>query len=82
MNKRVVTITGQSLTNMLDNILETFPYSYQQAFANTELRDELIAYVLSRCPYIYLQQSWPIESVINEGIYHILCKNGINRDTP
>ncbi|MEB3179084.1 MAG: hypothetical protein VKL59_08670 [Nostocaceae cyanobacterium] len=52
--KTVVNITQQSVIGEIESILDTYPYHpYQQAFAIPDLRQELIAYVLSRIPCLY-----------------------------
>ncbi|MBN3880055.1 hypothetical protein [Nostoc sp. JL23] len=54
MTKTIVNLTLQVLVGEIENILETYPhYPYQQAFAITELRQELIAYVLNRTSSCY-----------------------------
>lgn len=60
MSKKLVNLTFQAVSEEMENILGTYPESpYRQAFASCELRQELIAYVLSRIPNIH--------AVIDEG---------------
>ncbi|MDZ8189648.1 MAG: hypothetical protein RMX96_33025 [Nostoc sp. ChiSLP02] len=58
--KTVVNLTQQSVVGEIESVLDTYPYHpYQQAFAIPDLRQELIAFVLSRIPCSY--------SVISDG---------------
>jgi hypothetical protein len=52
--KTVVNVTQKSVLGEIESVLDTFPYHpYQQAFAIPDLRQELIAYVLSHIPCFY-----------------------------
>ncbi|AFY47501.1 hypothetical protein Nos7524_1628 [Nostoc sp. PCC 7524] len=52
--KTVVNLTQQSVLGEIENVLDTYPYHpYQQAFAISDLRQELIAFVLNRIPCFY-----------------------------
>ena len=52
--KTVVNLTEQSVIGEIESVLDTYSYHpYQQAFAIPDLRQELIAYVLSRIPCFY-----------------------------
>lgn len=54
MTKILVNITLAIVTEEIDNILETYPkYPYQEAFAPSGLRQDLIAYVLNHIPNKY-----------------------------
>ncbi|MCU0547012.1 MAG: hypothetical protein MUE44_33430 [Oscillatoriaceae cyanobacterium Prado104] len=54
MEKVLVNLTLAVVTEEIENILETYPqYPYQQAFSPSGLRQDLIAYVLSRIPNTY-----------------------------
>jgi len=54
MHKTLVNLTLAVVTEEVENILETYPkHPYQQAFAPSGLRQDLIAYVLSRIPNTY-----------------------------
>ncbi|MGL5065082.1 MAG: hypothetical protein ACRC62_34365 [Microcoleus sp.] len=54
MEKVLVNLTLAVVTEEVENILETYPkHPYQQAFAPSGLRQDLIAYVLSRIPNTY-----------------------------
>jgi hypothetical protein len=49
--KTVVNLTQQSVLGEIESVLDTYPHNpYQQAFAIPDLRQELIAFVLSRIP--------------------------------
>jgi hypothetical protein len=49
--KTVVKLTQQSVLGEIESVLDTYSYHpYQQAFAIPDLRQELIAFVLSRIP--------------------------------
>ncbi|HEY9725001.1 MAG TPA: late competence development ComFB family protein [Chroococcales cyanobacterium] len=54
MNKQLINVTLSVVTEEIEHILETYQkYPYQQAFSASELRQDLIAYVLSRVPNQY-----------------------------
>lgn len=54
MVKTLVNLTHQALLSKIETILDSYPYHpHQQAFATPDLRQELIAYVLSRIPCAY-----------------------------
>lgn len=56
--KTVVNLTQQSVIGEIESVLDTYPYHpYQQAFAIPDLRQELIAFVLSRIPCFYSAMS-------------------------
>jgi hypothetical protein len=49
--KTVVNLTQQSVVGEIEGVLNTYPYHpYQKAFAIPDLRQELIAFVLTRLP--------------------------------
>lgn len=55
MPKNLVNITLGVVTEEVEIILESYPkYPYQQAFSYSDLRQDLIAYVLSRVPNKYI----------------------------
>ncbi len=54
MQKSLVNITLAVVTEEVEIILESYPkYPYQEAFSLSGLRQDLIAYVLSRVPNRY-----------------------------
>jgi len=54
MQKNLVNITLAVVTEEVEIILESYPtHPYQQAFSPSGLRQDLIAYVLSRIPNRY-----------------------------
>jgi hypothetical protein len=54
MSKQLINLTLSIVTEEIEHILETYPkYPYQQAFSASELRQDLIVYVLSRVPNQY-----------------------------
>ena len=54
MQKTLVNLTLAVVTEEVENILESYPmYPYQEAFSSSGLRQDLIAYVLSRIPNTY-----------------------------
>ncbi|MBW4642016.1 MAG: hypothetical protein KME23_03180 [Goleter apudmare HA4340-LM2] len=56
--KTVVKLTQQTVLGEIESVLDTYPYHpYQQAFAIPDLRQELIAFVLSRIPCLYYTMS-------------------------
>ncbi len=55
MGKQLVNRTLPVVIEEIENILEAYPeYPYQQAFSQPTLRQNLIAYVLSRVPNQYI----------------------------
>ena len=55
MQKNLVNITLAVVTEEVEIILESYPkYPYQEAFSPSGLRQDLIAYVLSRVPNKYI----------------------------
>ena len=54
MLKTLVNLTLAVVTEEVENILDSYPrYPYQEAFSPSGLRQDLIAYVLSRIPNTY-----------------------------
>lgn len=54
MSKQLLNLTLAVVIEEMEHILETYPkYPYQQAFSASELRQDLIAYVLNRVPNQY-----------------------------
>ncbi|ARV59358.1 hypothetical protein BZZ01_12610 [Nostocales cyanobacterium HT-58-2] len=52
--KTVVNLTEKSVIRDIEKVLDNYSYyPYRQAFAIPDLRQELIAYVLSRIPCLY-----------------------------
>jgi hypothetical protein len=75
MTKTIVNITITLVLKHLENILETYPHHpYQEAFANPDIRQTLIAYILSRIPnqYITLDQAEKPELFCSESLYRSL----------
>lgn len=94
MSKTIANLTLLLITEEIEKVLETYPYHpYQQAFDIFDLRQKLIAYVLSRVSSTYtviehrepiidpksvrcsLEQRLQIETLIHQGIQHILQQN-------
>ncbi|MEG3882306.1 hypothetical protein QT972_33665 [Microcoleus sp. herbarium7] len=67
MQKNLVNITLAAVTEEIEIILESYPkYPYQEAFSPSGLRQNLIAYVLSRVPNRYVaidSESVPCQTV-------------------
>lgn len=60
MSKVIVNLTLPIVKEEVENVLDTYPcYPYQQAFAISDFKLSLIAYVLNRIPGIY--------NLVNEG---------------
>jgi hypothetical protein len=54
MSKTLINLTTPLVISEIEQVLITYPHHpYQQAFANPDLRQELIAYVLTRVQNIY-----------------------------
>ena len=86
--KTVVNLTQQSVLGEIESVLDTYPYHpYQQAFAIPDLRQRLIAYVLSRIANYYTvleegESTYPIDcssdqklqikNLITQGIQDLL----------
>ncbi|MGE5658766.1 MAG: hypothetical protein ACM37W_19390 [Actinomycetota bacterium] len=63
MAKQLLDLTLTVVINKIENILSTYPNSpYQKAFFFDELRQDLLAYVLSRVPnnYAVIEQTQPL----------------------
>ncbi|MBD2495725.1 hypothetical protein [Nostoc sp. FACHB-280] len=55
MTKTLLNLTIRLVLQELETILETYPHHpYQEAFANPDMRQNLIAYILSRIPNQYI----------------------------
>lgn len=55
MSKTLVNLTIPIVVQELEDILETYPHHpYQEAFANPDFRQILIAYILNRIPNHYI----------------------------
>jgi hypothetical protein len=55
MAKDLVNLTLPMVVGEIEQIVETYPHHpYQQAFANPDIRQELIAYVLSQIHNVYV----------------------------
>ncbi|MBD2435849.1 hypothetical protein [Nostoc sp. FACHB-110] len=55
MTRTLVNITIPVVIKKLENILETYPHHpYHEALANPDVRQTLIAYILSRIPNQYI----------------------------
>ena len=68
MQKILVNLTLALVTEEIEIILESYPkHPYQQAFSPSGLRQDLIAYVLSRIPNTYTTIE-PYESVSNQRV--------------
>ena len=68
MQKNLVNITLAVVTEEVEIILESYPkYPYQEAFSPSGLRQDLIAYVLSRVPNRYSAID-PGESVLSQTV--------------
>lgn len=71
MTKTIVNLTREALVQAIESVLETYPHHpYQKAFSLDDLRQELIAYVLSRIPNFYVVEEYPDQSVHSTGFYH------------
>ncbi|KGF72465.1 hypothetical protein DO97_08880 [Neosynechococcus sphagnicola sy1] len=54
MSKTITNLTLPVVTEVVETVLELYPdHPYQQAFASPDLRDKLIAHILSRIPNQY-----------------------------
>ena len=55
MAQTIVNLAVPLVTEKIEGILDTYPtHPHQQAFNSPDLRQKLIAYVLSRMPALYL----------------------------
>jgi hypothetical protein len=55
MSKTIVNLTLPAVIKAIEDVLETYPHHpYQQAFSVPDLRQELIAYVMSRVSNCYV----------------------------
>ena len=54
MVKTLINLTQPAVIAEIETVVDSYPYHpYRQAFANPDLRQDLIAYVLSRIPCTY-----------------------------
>lgn len=68
MDKTLVNLTLGVVTEEVENILDSYPrYPYQEAFSPSGLRQDLIAYVLSRIPNTYTVIA-PFDSLLNKNV--------------
>ncbi len=73
MQKNLVNITLVVVTEEVEIILESYPkYPYQEAFSPSGLRQDLIAYVLSRVPNKYT--AIDSESMLSQRV-HFSCSS-------
>jgi hypothetical protein len=91
MFQNIVNLTISEIVGEIENVLEHYPHHpYQQAFSVPALRQELLAYVLSRISNHYVvgdrdseqqdeycsaQQKNSQSAVIHQGIQHIFLKH-------
>ncbi|WP_341733224.1 MAG: hypothetical protein P2A85_18330 [Microcoleus anatoxicus] len=74
MNKTLVNLTLAVVTEEVENILDSYPrYPYQEAFAPSGLRQDLIAYVLSRVPNTYT--ALPSSDVMSDKTVQVRCSS-------
>jgi Late competence development protein ComFB len=91
MPKTLVNLTMPFVVREIEDLLEKYPHhSYQEAFANPDFRQNLIAYTLNRIPNHYitvdekekeylinsncLEQTVHIKAIIHRGIEQILSE--------
>ena len=63
MTKTIVNLLNSTIASEIEDVLSHYAdHPYQQAFAIPELRQELIAYVLSRAPshYVVMDESMAV----------------------
>jgi hypothetical protein len=66
MAKTIVNLAHRVIIRTAEDVLETYPsHPHQQAFANPDLRQKLIAYVLSRVPGAYVAVDELCEAPVN-----------------
>jgi hypothetical protein len=71
MTKTLVNLTITLVLKKIENILETYTHHpYQEAFANPDIRQTLVAYILSRVPnqYITLDEAEKPEFFCSESL--------------
>lgn len=74
MQKTLVNLTLAVVTEEVENILDSYPrYPYQEAFSPSGLRQDLIAYVLSRIPNTYTAIA-PSDALLNNTV-QIRCSS-------
>ncbi|MFB2923563.1 MULTISPECIES: late competence development ComFB family protein [Aerosakkonema] len=67
MTKQLFKLTLTVVIDEIENILSTYPpYPYKQAFSSARLRQDLLAYVLSRVPnkYAVIEETDPLSKQI------------------
>ncbi|MBE9206623.1 late competence development ComFB family protein [Nostoc sp. LEGE 06077] len=71
MTKTLLNLTISLVVQELESILETYPHHpYQEAFANPDIKQTLIAYILSRIPnqYITVDEAEKAEFTCSESL--------------
>ncbi|MBW4645612.1 MAG: late competence development ComFB family protein [Goleter apudmare HA4340-LM2] len=69
MSKTLVNLTEKIVVQEIEMILETYPlHPYQEAYANADLRQSLIAYILTRVPNNYISVD-PEEQILISADY-------------
>lgn len=79
MCKKLVNLTLPLVSEEIENILQSYPeYPHQHIFANPDLRQELIAYVLSHIPNSYATIEESEEISINRTFTFIPSEQQLN----
>ncbi|MCT7984885.1 late competence development ComFB family protein [Laspinema sp. A4] len=90
MEKHLVNLTLKLVSDRVDYVLKTYPYSlYKNVLDDSDFQLELIAYILNRVPSLYVvtgddrpgirfclgsSEQFHLEGLIHEGIHVILPK--------
>lgn len=90
MEKQLVNLTFQVVSDTVDDVLKSYPYSlYKNVIDCSDVQLELIAYILNRVPSLYVvtgeerpriqlclgsSERFHLEGLIHEGIHAILPK--------
>ncbi|NES98833.1 MAG: late competence development ComFB family protein [Desertifilum sp. SIO1I2] len=72
MSKKLLNLTLPIVLEEIENVLAAYPkYPYQQAFSVSELRQDLVAYVLSRVPnkYAAVEETEPFVYQMGSSVY-------------
>lgn len=75
MSKIVINITHHSILQEIERVLELYPdHPYQQAFAQPDRHQELLAWVLNRVPNVFTTVEDTEEAIVHP-IYTPYCND-------
>jgi len=73
MTEELVNLTYQAVLKEIENVLAEYPnYPYRYSFANPELRQKLLVYVLNRCNHSFSLVEEAEAKVDAKALHHVL----------